>query len=841
MRLTTDVDRDLPQIHRMRELLSRGIGVHHSGLLPIMKEMVEILFQRGLVKVLFATETFAMGVNMPARSVVFSGLRKNDGQSFRSLLPGEYTQMSGRAGRRGLDATGVVIIVGNDETPDVHGLNRMILGQSTKLKSQFRITYGMVLNLLRVEALKVEEMIKRSFSENATQRMLPEQQRMLRELQNKNAALEPEFRTCALPVDELSALYDCSRKTLSCSNALHAMAFHHSQGNRCFGEGRVVLLREGLGDVVPAIIVRPVTGEHFLVLAAPTVAQKQARSSARLLPMWVTPALAAQLAEPRVPNLREVPLSDILLVTAFTVSISVAAIQSRRQSVLRKALDALSPCMEAIRAHVAAAGARTAVVIAELEVDWSRLRRLDFLEMRKERDALLGELVERQLLMEHEDFVREYVLMHRRKELEKQMAHVSAKLSNENLDLLPDYHQRVDVLKTLRFIDPESETVLLKGRVACEIRSCNELILTELILDNTFTEYAPEEITALLSVFHFREKSAEPELNDTLQSGYRRIIEAADRVAAVQLSHQLPTEDDASTLKTGLVEVVYEWACGKTFNEIMQLTDVGEGTIVRCIMRLDETFREIREASRIIGDMDLLRKMETCQLLVRYVRRTIADSAATLSLLHRSTFSGYRSQHRGPLSITVLRFPHGPYVHMRSSFTGRSDLLGGRFLRRTLLVRAEPFVHWRRGAQARRPRRQRRVGRRRLDPGTRRRRCAPQQPLLGRDELLGRLPTVARVMAFARAWRKLRHRPRRARRDPARRRANIGQPGIVVRTPHNHGSPRRRRLQTRRRRPAAYSRLAWRRFAARGKRARARCQVRQRLHQTVPLALVRQR
>ena len=112
-------DRQLPQILRMRDLLSRGIGVHHGGLLPIIKEIVEILFGRGLVKVLFATETFAMGVNMPAKTVVFSGLRKHDGSSFRDLLPGEYTQMSGRAGRRGLDATGMVIIACSDQIPDV--------------------------------------------------------------------------------------------------------------------------------------------------------------------------------------------------------------------------------------------------------------------------------------------------------------------------------------------------------------------------------------------------------------------------------------------------------------------------------------------------------------------------------------------------------------------------------------------------------------------------------------------------------------------------------------------------------------------------------------------------
>jgi antiviral helicase SKI2 len=82
-------------------------------------QIVEILFSRGLVKILFATETFAMGVNMPTRTVLFHATRKHDGVNWRDLLPGEYTQMSGRAGRRGIDAHGTVIIIAWDEVPEV--------------------------------------------------------------------------------------------------------------------------------------------------------------------------------------------------------------------------------------------------------------------------------------------------------------------------------------------------------------------------------------------------------------------------------------------------------------------------------------------------------------------------------------------------------------------------------------------------------------------------------------------------------------------------------------------------------------------------------------------------
>ncbi|KAI9895566.1 hypothetical protein PsorP6_019050 [Peronosclerospora sorghi] len=105
----SDDDRALPQVDSILPLLRRGIGIHHGGLLPILKETIEILFSEGLLKCLFATETFSMGLNMPAKTVVFTNCQKYDGKDFRWITAGEYIQMSGRAGRRSLDARGIVI------------------------------------------------------------------------------------------------------------------------------------------------------------------------------------------------------------------------------------------------------------------------------------------------------------------------------------------------------------------------------------------------------------------------------------------------------------------------------------------------------------------------------------------------------------------------------------------------------------------------------------------------------------------------------------------------------------------------------------------------------------
>lgn len=195
-------------------------------------------------------------------------------------------------------------------------------------------------------------------------------------------------------------------------------------------------------------------------------------------------------------------------------------------------------------------------------------------------------------------------------------------MSDQNLRLLPDYDQRLEVLKDLGFIDAGNR-VELKGKVACEIHSADELVLTELILENALADYEPEEIVALLSAFVFQEKTeAEPALTAHLQKGQKLIIAISEKVNEFQIQHQvILSSDDANDFvsrpRFGLVEVVYEWARGMSFNRITDLTDVLEGTIVRVITRLDETCREVRNAARIIGDPELYSKMQTAQELIK--------------------------------------------------------------------------------------------------------------------------------------------------------------------------------------------------------------------------------
>lgn len=136
----------------MMKLLEKGIAVHHSGIIPIIREMIELLFSKGYIKLLFATETFSVGINMPTKTVLFTSITKWDGFQQRILLAHEYTQMAGRAGRRGLDTVGHVIHLHSLFEPVSHGdYNIMLSGKSQTIQSRLDIDFNYVLRILMNE------------------------------------------------------------------------------------------------------------------------------------------------------------------------------------------------------------------------------------------------------------------------------------------------------------------------------------------------------------------------------------------------------------------------------------------------------------------------------------------------------------------------------------------------------------------------------------------------------------------------------------------------------------------------------------------------------------------
>ena len=196
-----------PQAHALKELAMRGIAYHHSGLLPFLKEILEILFSRGLCKVLFATETFAVGINMPTKTVIFTALEKYSDGGERSLKTSEYIQMAGRAGRRGKDDRGLVIYLPQREPIAASELKAIVCGKSASFGSQMNFHYNFLLKILNASSnITEKELIQKSYWFALEEEGLSQMKKELEILSSSKIHLKPEEQ------EECELYYDIQRR-----------------------------------------------------------------------------------------------------------------------------------------------------------------------------------------------------------------------------------------------------------------------------------------------------------------------------------------------------------------------------------------------------------------------------------------------------------------------------------------------------------------------------------------------------------------------------------------------------------------------------------------------------
>jgi len=178
------------EYNQIRDLAIKGIGVHHAGLIPVFKEIIEMLFSKNLIKVLFATETFAVGLNSPIKTVIFTDIYKYDNNGKRRLLTHEFIQMSGRAGRRGIDTIGYVILIPQLFKEETSGteLENLIFGKSQQIVSKFNINTDLVLHMIENKQIdQLKENIKKSLLNAEIQKEL---NIVIKELDNINTKIK---------------------------------------------------------------------------------------------------------------------------------------------------------------------------------------------------------------------------------------------------------------------------------------------------------------------------------------------------------------------------------------------------------------------------------------------------------------------------------------------------------------------------------------------------------------------------------------------------------------------------------------------------------------------------
>ncbi|KAF2100648.1 ATP-dependent RNA helicase DOB1 [Rhizodiscina lignyota] len=615
-------DRELPQIQHILPLLRRGIGVHHAGLLPILKETIEILFQEGLIKVLFATETFSIGLNMPAKTVVFTSMRKYDGVSTRWVTPSEFIQMSGRAGRRGLDERGIVIMM-VDEKIEPAIAKEIVRGEQDKLNSAFHLGYNMILNLMRVEGISPEFMLERCFYQFQNTASVAGLEKELHALEAERAAMEIPDEGSVKDYYELRKSLDTYTKDMREVITHPNYCLRFLQSGRLikikykdydFGWGAVVDWKKRDTKVQEDSTITPQQSyvvNVLLSVASDSTVGTQANSE---LPPGVRPPGPGEKSKMEV---IPVLLSCIDSIGHIRIFLPEDLKSPERKNTVRKALEEVKrrfPDGMAILDPIENMGIMD-------DSFKNLLRKIEIFESRLLSNPLHNSP---RLATLYNLYATKVELTNKIRNIKK---NITKALSIMQLDELKN---RKRVLRRLGFIN-DADVVQIKARVACVISTGDELVLSELLFNRFFNELSPEQCAACLSVFICEENTKEePTLKEELSKPFREIQAQARVIAKVSVESKVPEIEDeyVKKFKHQLMEVVYAWTKGASFAEICKMTDVYEGNIIRLFRRLEELLRQMAQASKVMGSEELEKKFD--EALAKVKRDIVAAQSLYL-------------------------------------------------------------------------------------------------------------------------------------------------------------------------------------------------------------------
>ncbi|VVC41817.1 Hypothetical protein CINCED_3A007924 [Cinara cedri] len=561
-KVLTEEDRKLPAVLNIVPLIRRGIGIHHGGLLPILKETIEILFGEGLLKVLYATETFAMGLNMPARTVLFTACRKFDGKERRFITSGEYIQMSGRAGRRGLDDKGIVMLIIDEKvSPDT--VRNIVQGKPDSLNSAFHLTYNMVLNLMRVEEIDPEYMLERSFFQFQNQAAIPELVEKVKALSAEKTKIkihnEFDIRSYFLIRQQLEDLAKRYRTFITKPNILIPFCnpgrlIKVKKNDVDFGWGVIVNFKSvskskyeggGLGEVLLNVLLN-------------------LKSSVEKSGEEPTPCPSITIGEPEIVNIKH---NMVECLSSLRLNSMPSDMKSRdsRMLLYKNVQEVIERCS-------------TDIPLLD-PINDMNIKDHEFDKIVEQIEKFEGRLFAHPL-NEKEDIDNLYEEYLKKDKIDQELLKFKNELKKaKSLMQMDDLKCRKRILRRMGYCTA-GEVIETKGRIACELSSADELLMTELMFNGVFNDLSVPQTVALLSCFVCDEKSNEmPAKTAELAGPLRKMQELARKIAKVCKEAKLDIDEDSYVegFKPFLMDVCYEWCRGASFYQICQMTDIFEG------------------------------------------------------------------------------------------------------------------------------------------------------------------------------------------------------------------------------------------------------------------------
>ena len=667
----SEEDQKLPQVVSLLDIIKSGVGLHHGGMLPVLKELVEILFQMGLLKVLVSTETFSMGVNMPAKCVVFSSVQKFDGEEFRVLSGSEFVQMSGRAGRRGKDKKGVVITMVDESTNmQQYGLMLNTESKNDPLISQFDISYNMLLNSFLLEGFEPEHMIEKSFKQFQSDVKKLYNEAFLTNWEEKMWLLRSElFDRNPKKFDMILRCIDADKRSKAIDKKLRKVLVQPEVILPWITIGRVLFV-EGLGWVTVLNFSR-VNGRINIDVVTPINFSKNKRIRKRITCSCFRCAMTNNITLLRDPKVISVDINYIKQVSQVVVKVPYNLETRDNLAQVIEVINKLAtethhviPVLELIE-HIKIPNRKTEkevinlkkhqkeikVNIYELYVEYKELlvsdikagenyRRLFIFDNTVGLEQQVNENLETSDIFYSKEALNELFIpsdgitvtdddINRYMVEEVNSMKLFIKFSRKVKKLLVDdkslkttliLQQKIDgmriVLKRLGFVDTEGVPTV-KGRVASLIFGSDELLLTELIFMNQLTNLSARQLDVILSLFVNEEKKAAkspPKLKDEkVTEVFESLKSTLGYLCTVYNDSgfdEIKEEEAIAELNTSLFDVVAKWYDGASFLDICKVTDMYEGSIIRGIKRLHELLTQLSECAKSIGNKELDEKFE---------------------------------------------------------------------------------------------------------------------------------------------------------------------------------------------------------------------------------------
>jgi ATP-dependent RNA helicase HelY len=555
-----DEDLHVLGYHDFLEGLTRGIAAHHAGMLPTFKECVEELFAAGICKVVFATETLALGINMPARSVVIEKLSKWNGETHADITPGEYTQLTGRAGRRGIDVEGHGVVLWQRGL-DPKAVAGLASTRTYPLRSSFRPSYNMAVNLVhQVGRATARELLESSFAQFQADKAVVGLARQLRKAEDALAGYA-DAATCHLgDFMEYSGL----RRRLSDVEGSLAKA------RRSDRRDEVVASLEALrpGDVIEvpagrfagmAVVVDPgMRSERDGPRPYVVTADRQARR----LSMVDFPVPVEAFTRMRIPK-----------------SFNGRNPQSRRDlaSALRSKTHGFAP-------PPGRGGGRRGDQTrrSEGEQEISRLRA----ELRAH--PCHG-------CADRDDHAR---WAERHQKLERDTGTLQRRIEQRTNTIARQFDRVCEVLTALGYL--ENDVVTPDGERLMRIYTDLDLVAAESLRNGLWDELSPSELAAALSALVFETRRADDAASPRLPGG--RVKQTlADMVAlwsdldALERQHKL---DFLREPDLGFAWAAYRWAEGASLDDVLTETDLAAGDFVRWMKQLLDVTDQVASAAR---------------------------------------------------------------------------------------------------------------------------------------------------------------------------------------------------------------------------------------------------